>query len=62
MQTGHEKLWKNAKWHSQGMFHRVFTQALRSLHETKVFVIYRVLAKTNKLYISDYIYVCMHAC
>ena len=62
MQTGYEKLWKNAKWHSQRMFHTALTQALRTLHETKVFMIYRVWAKTNKIYVSVYICECVHAC
>ena len=60
MQTGYEKLWKNAKWHSQRVFHTVLTQALRTLHETKVFMIYRVWA--NKQNICVYICVCVHAC
>lgn len=42
------------------MFHRVLTQALRTLHETKVFMIYRVWAKTNKIYVFMFVYACMH--
>lgn len=52
-----KNLWKNAKWHSQRVFHRALTQILRTLHERKRPMIQIVLSKTSKQHTHTHIYI-----